>query len=191
MKPSQTTTSAAPTSRSRLSVFPPKLRLSSVGQKRVRLERQLVALLRLLADRKQANLGIAHLEHVLGEDGAHVRELEQVLGPRIGVRARVQQHRGPALGRDHDGDRRARDSRQATQLQEAGRQHRAGVPGGQDRIGLAFAHGAAGGDEGAVRLATHGLGRLLVHPDHLRRLDELQAPRVEARRAEEDRLDRR
>ena len=48
---------------------------------------------------------------------------------------------------------------------------------------------AAGGDERAVRLGLDRLGRLLVHGDLLRRLDERQAARVEAGRAVEDRLD--
>ncbi len=47
----------------------------------------------------------------------------------------------------------------------------------------------AGGDERAVRLRAHGLGRLLVHRDLLRRLDELETLRVEAGGTKEDRLD--
>ena len=97
---------------------------------------------------------------------------------------------GPVLGRDHDGDRRARDSRQAAQLEEAGGEHRAGVPGGDDRVGLLLADRAAGGDERAVRLRLDGLGRLLVHCDLACRLDELQSLRVEACRAVEHRADR-
>ena len=54
----------------------------------VRLERQLVALLGLLADRQEPHLRIRHLEDLLGEHGAHVRELDEVLGPPVGVRAR-------------------------------------------------------------------------------------------------------
>ena len=46
------------------------------------------------------------------------------------------------------------------------------------------------GDERAVRLRPHRLGRLLVHLDLLRRLDELEALRVEPGGAVEDRLDR-
>ena len=73
-------------SRWRLSTLPPKLR-SVRGEERVRLERELVPLLGLLADREQPHLGLRDLEHLLGEDRAHLGELEQVLGPRVRVRA--------------------------------------------------------------------------------------------------------
>src|SRR5213596_2489260 len=41
----------------------------------VRLERELVALLGLLADREQPDLRIVDLEHLVGEDRAHLGEL--------------------------------------------------------------------------------------------------------------------
>jgi hypothetical protein len=56
-----------------------------LSQERVSLERELVALLVLLADREQAHLGVAAVEDLLGEDGAHVRELDEVLGARVGM----------------------------------------------------------------------------------------------------------
>ena len=48
-------------------------------EERVRLERELVPLLRLLADREQPHRGRCDVEDLLGEDRAHVAELEQVL----------------------------------------------------------------------------------------------------------------
>src|SRR5207302_2279395 len=62
-------------------------------QQLVRLESQLVSLLRLLADREQAYLRAGDLEDLLGEDRAHRRELEQVLRAAIRVRAGVDQDR--------------------------------------------------------------------------------------------------
>ena len=83
----------------------------------VRLERELVALLRLLADREQPHLGLVDVEDLLGEDGAHVRELEQVLGARVGVRAAVEQHRRRrAERRDRDRDRGPEDAGDAAQV---------------------------------------------------------------------------
>ena len=80
------------------------------GQQLVSLERELVPLLGLLADREQAHLGPGHVEHLLGEDGPHVGELEQVLGAGIRVRPGVDEHRRTMLRRDHDRDRRPRDT---------------------------------------------------------------------------------
>ena len=75
------------------------------------------------------------------------------------------------------------------ELEQAGGEHRAGVAGRDDRVGLALGDGADGGDERALRLRADGLGRLLVHADHLGRRPELEALRVDAGVAEEDRLD--
>ena len=71
------------------------------------------------------------------------------------------------VGRDHDGDPGPEDALQAPDVQEARREHGAGVPGRDDGVGLAVADGANGPDERRVRLAAHGLGRLVVHLDHL------------------------
>ena len=178
VKPSATTTSAAPRSRSRASVLPAKSSSASREQ-RVRLERDRVALLRLLADREQAHLGIGHVEDLLGEDGAHVRELEEVLGPRVGVGARRRSAPRPEPRGNDDGDRRTHHAGQAPDVQQPGGEHRARVPCGDDRVGFAGADGSDSGDEARVRLRAHRVRRLLVHLDHVARLDELEALRVE------------
>ena len=189
VKPSATTTSAAKRSRSRASVFP--LKFSPLSrEERVRFEDEVVALLRLLADREQPHLGVRPLEDLLGEDRAHVRELHEVLGPRVGVRPGVDQHRRPVARREHDRDRRPVDALQPPDLEQPRREHRAGVPGRDDGVGTPLADGAVRHDERALRLRTDGLGGLLVHRDPLGRLDELETAGVEPGRAEEDRLDR-
>src|SRR5437868_12032622 len=53
------------------------------GEELMRLERELVALLRLLADGEQAHFQVGHAEDLLGEDGAHGRELDEVLRARV------------------------------------------------------------------------------------------------------------
>ena len=58
VKPSVTTTSAAPRSRSRLSALPREVE-AALAQQRMRVEGQRVALLVLLADREQAHLRVA------------------------------------------------------------------------------------------------------------------------------------
>ena len=77
------------------------------------------------------------------------------------------------------------DLGQAPDVEQARRERRARVPGGDDRVGLAVADSAAREDERALRLGAHGLDGLLVHLDRLGRLDELEALRVEALRPEE------
>ena len=72
-------------------------------------------------------------------------------------------------------------------MEQPGGEHRAGVPGRDDRVGAALGDGDVRGDERRVGLAPHRLGRLLVHLDQLRRLDEREPVRVEAGRAEERR----
>ena len=188
VKPSVTTTSAAFASRSRPSVLPREVE-GALGQERVRLERELVPLLRLLADREQAHLGVREAEDLLGEDRAHVGELEQVLGAGVGVGAAVEQHRRAVARRDRHGDRRAHHAREAADLEQAGGEHRAGVAGRDHRVGPPLGDRAAGCDERAVRLRAHGLGRLLVHRDHLLGDDELEPARVERRGAVEHRDD--
>ena len=188
VKPSVTTTSAGPRRSSRLSRLPLKFS-SLVAEERVRLERERIALLVLFADREQAHLRIRDVEQLAAEDRAHVRELEQVLGPGIGVRAGVEQHGRPLLGRDRDGDRRPHHAREPAQVQQPGGEHRTGVAGGDDRVGIAAGDRADRGDEARVGLRPDGLGRLLGHLDPLGRLDQRQALRVETRRAEEDDVD--
>ena len=74
-------------------------------------------------------------------------------------------------------------------MEQPGGQHRAGVAGREDGVRPSLGDRDVGGDERRVRLCAHGLGRLLVHLDHVGRLDQLEAVRFDPRRAEEDDLD--
>src|SRR5581483_6974900 len=87
------------------------------GEQRVRLDRQLVPLLRLLADGQKPDNRILDTEHLLGEDGPHGRELDEMLGPRVRVRAGVDEDGGPALGRNGNRDRRSQDAGNSAQLE--------------------------------------------------------------------------
>jgi hypothetical protein len=82
----------------------------------VRLERQLVSLLVLLADREEPDDGVVHSQDLVREDGSHVSELEKVLRPRVGVRARVDQEGGTFPAGNDDADPGAMDARQATDV---------------------------------------------------------------------------
>ena len=189
VKPSVTTTSETPESRSRLSALPAKLQPPVLAEEPVRLDRQLVALLVLLADREQAHLRPVHVEELFAEHGAHVGELDEVLGPPVGIRARVEQDARAPARRKGNGDRRPQHTGQAAQVQESGGEHRAGVAGGDRRVGRAVGDCPDAGDQARVRLGTDRLGRLLGHLDHLGRLDQRQAVGVQPGRAEERHLD--
>ena len=157
----------------------------------MRLERQLVSLFGLLADRQKPHLGIANPEDLLREDGAHVRELAQVLRPAVRVGAGVDQNRRPAPGGQDDRDPGPVDAPQPPDLEQPRGKHGAGVPGGDGRVGSALADEPTRNDKRAVALGADGFGGFLVHRDRGRGLDELEPARVEARRADEHRSDLR
>jgi len=112
-----------------------------------------------------------------------------VLGAAVGVRAGVDQDRRSAAGGDWHGDRRAANAGHAPQQDEAGREHRTGASGGNDCVGLPVRDGLDRPHERAVLLGAKRVCRLLVHAHDLRRGDERKPTRVEALRAEDDRLD--
>ena len=185
VNPSQTITSQPPPSSSRPSTLPSKPQRARLEQG-VRLERERVALLRLLSDREQPHPRPGDAEHLLREDRAHVAELEQVLGAGLGVGAGVDEDGRAVLGRDDDRDAGAEHAGQAPDVEEARSQDGAGVPGRDDGVGCAVADGAHGADERGLRLAAHRLGGLVVHLDDPRRDDELEPVRVEAGRPVDD-----
>ncbi len=160
-----------------------------VAEQLVGLDRHLVALLGLLADREQADGRVRAAEDLLGEDRAHRRELNEVLGPAVGVRAGVDQHRDARAERDRDSDRGSEDARETSEVEQAGGEHRARVAGRDDSVRAAVGHGADGRDEARVRLRPHGLRGLVRHLDPVGRLDERQAAGREPGRAEEHDLD--
>ena len=166
VKPSVTKTSTVPSSSSRPSALPAKSRPSALAEQLVRLERELVALLGLLADREQADARLLDAEDLLGEDGAHVGELEQVLGPVVGVRAGVDQD-GDARRASGAGRRSRAASRPAARRMWS--RPAASIapvfPAETTASALAVADRADGGDERRVRLRAHGLGGLVGHLD--------------------------
>ncbi len=119
-------------------------------------------------------------------------ELEQVLGSGVGIRACVDQNRrAPPRGKRR-GNGGPADVREPADLEQAGGEHRSGVPRRDDHVGTALGDRLAGEEERAVALLARRVGRLLVHPDDLRRLDDLEIGRERRdhlSRAEEDRRD--
>ena len=97
------------------------------------------------------------------------------------VRARVDQDAGAVIRRDHDRDARAKHAGQPSDVEQAGGEHRARVPGRDDGVGITVADRANGPDERGVRLVAHGVGGLVVHLDHPVRDDVVETVRLEAR----------
>src|SRR5439155_18467645 len=148
--------------------------------KLVRLESELISLLGFLADRQQPNRRIAYVEDLFRETHALVGELQEIVGPGVGVGARVEQNRRSAARGNRHGDRGAAYARDSAQLEQASSQHRPGVARRDDGVSLAFGDGPAGDDEGAVWLGADGFGRYFVHRDHVGRLEQGEPVRVEA-----------
>ena len=159
------------------------------AQQLVGVDRELVPLLALFADREEPHLGIGDLEDLLREDGAHVSELHEVLGPRVGVGARVDEHAATDLGRDHDRDRRAVHTADTTNMEKRRGQHGTRVPGRDGCVSLTVGNRANGAHERRVRLRANGVDGMVVHVDRLRGLDQGETVRVEARRPHQHRLD--
>ena len=183
VKPSVTKTSAAPRSRSRPSAFPAKSIPAASRSSVVRLERELVALLRLLADREQAHARAARRR------GSPARRPSPSTRTGAGARAGCRRSRrrrsaprrrsrvgsGTAIaGRSTPGSRR-RWSRPAASIAPVfPAETTASAPPS------ATARTAATSDESGF--AAHGLGRLLGHLDPVRRDRRARARRCRGRR---------
>ena len=135
VKPSQTTTSAACASSSRLSTLPTKSQIGCPSSSRMRLADEPVPLLRLLADREKGDVRVGDAQDLLGEDGAHVRELERGAPAE---RRRSRPRRSAPRARRWTGSGTAIAGRwtsgQPADLEEPGGEHRARVPGGDDGV---------------------------------------------------------
>ena len=107
VKPSATITSAAPVPIAKPSTLPTKFRPVATGSSAVRRDDDLGALGRLRAVGEQRHARRRDAADGLHERRAHVRELDQVLGPDLDVGARVEQQERRARDRDDDRQRRA------------------------------------------------------------------------------------
>ena len=138
------------------------------------LEQVRRALGRLLAVGQQRHARVVDAHRRLRERRAHVRELDQVLGPAAGVGADVeQQHRRGARDRHRQRQRGPVDAAVASHVEQAGGERRAGRPAGHERLRAAFGDRPGGLDDRGVRGRAdreRGVGGLR---DRDRRVDEL------------------
>ena len=168
---SQTTTSARWVVRSLPSTLPSKRRSVASSSSVARWIRASPLPFSSPIDRS-ATRGSRDAQDALGEDRAHPRVLDEVLGSRVGVGADVEEdHR--ALRGDHlDRERRAIDAGQPAEPQDRGGHPGAGVTRGHDRVRLAVLDQVDRDEDRRVLLLAEGQRRMLVHPDDLAGMDD-------------------
>ena len=165
VKPSVTTTSAAPAPISSPSTKPQKS-MGSVEARRICAARftGLDALHVFLADVEDADGRPFDAEDGAGERLAHHRKVDKLFGFAFGVGADVEHHGLPAHGRPKHGDGRARDAFDALEHEERHRHQRAGVAGARRRHPPSCAATASSACHmRGVAAAAHRLARLFLH----------------------------
>ncbi len=128
-----------------------------------------VALALLLADREERHPRVRDAQHPLGEEGAHVGVLVEVLGGRIGIGADVEEHERPGFGDHLDGQGRSIDAAQAAQPQDRGGHAGAGMAGRDDGFRLAALDEIHGHEDRRILLLAERASGMLIHADDLAR----------------------
>ena len=134
-----------------------------------------VPLLGFLAVAQQSDRGLGAAEDVLGVDGAEPRELHELLGGAIDVRARVDEHDRLLERGDHRRDRGAREPVMQLEQEDGGRHLCAGVASGDEGVRLFRRVQLEAHDHGAVRLAADGGRGTVGHLDDVRCFDDADA----------------
>ena len=133
-----------------------------------------VSLAVLLADGEEADAGMGDVQDVAGIHVAHDGELEEVVWVAIDVGANVEQDGGDSerCGQD-GGEAWAMNSSEHSQNHFGCGHGCAGVPGGEETGGGAFADHAQPDAHGGVSFGADGLGGLVFHADPLGGVDDL------------------
>ena len=148
-----------------------------LAQERAGLAHQRVALRVLLAVGEQPDARPRSTEDALDVGRAHDRELDELLGSAIDVRADVAEQAVAVQSRERRRDRRPLDAADAPEPEQGRDHHRARVAGRDEAARAAGADLGDPDDERRLRLGPDGLGRLIRHLDHVRRVDDLEAGR--------------
>ncbi len=137
-----------------------------------------VPLLGLLADGQQPDGRVVAAEQVLGVHGAEPGELHQLLGRAVDVRTRVEHDDRLARGREEGADGGAHEPLVAPEHERRRGHLRAGVAGGDERVGVAGGLHPQADRHRAARLAAHHDRRLVGHGDDVGRVDDRQPAAV-------------
>jgi hypothetical protein len=98
--------------------------------------------------------------HGLHERRAHVRELDEHLGPDLDVRARVEQQERLPGHRDDHGESGPVDALHALEAEQRGGERRSGGAAADQGLRFTGRHGRDGADDRRLGRATHGPGRV-------------------------------
>ena len=133
----------------------------------MRLLDQLVPLGVFLADVEQPDARRGDAEHVTRDDRTHGRELGELQGRCLGVRAEIEDVRVATVARRHRGhDGRALDPAHGLQHEVRHRGERAGIAGTDHRVRPAFLHQVDGDAHGGILAPANGFARMLGHAHH-------------------------
>jgi hypothetical protein len=113
----------------------------------------------------------------LHERRAHVRELDQVLGPHLDVGAGVEQQERLPRHRDEQRERRPVDAAGALEGEQRRGQRRAGGTTGNQRVSVAGGNGGDRAHDRGVEVAPHRSGGVRILGDRHRRVDDRDALR--------------
>ena len=132
------------------------------------------------ADGHESDGGVLKLQHMPGKNGAHDRVLEHVNRAGINIGARVNEDADVLLGREVARNARAFDPFEGAKFDGGGGDHRAGVSGTDDGIGLAIFHKINGASERGVFLPADRFDGVIRHVNHLGGVDDFEAAVVAA-----------
>jgi hypothetical protein len=138
---------------------------------------RLVALALLLADGEQRDARILDAENPLCVDGAHVRELVEIVAARVHVRADVEQDERARLRHHLNRQSGAIDPWQSTELENRRRHARPGVARGNQRVGPALLEQVHRDHDRRILLGLQRERRRFVHFHDLAGRDDLHARR--------------
>jgi hypothetical protein len=142
-------------------------------QRRGRRPGHLGSLGSLLAVRQERHSWPSHAQHAAGVDLAHEGELDQVKRPAVDVGARVEHHRPSLDGGEERQDGGPLHVAGAPEHHHGPCHHGAAVPGAHHGRGLTVADQLQRDPDRAGLLPANGLARVLVHPDGLGRVANL------------------
>ncbi len=140
-----------------------------------------VPLLVLLADVEQSDLGAGAAEHVAHEHGAEIGEPHHLTGAAVDVGPRIEDQHRQMGGGKQGAHRRSLDAVMQAELHRGASEDGAGIPRGHEGIGPIGGLKAQADHDAGARLPAQGGDGLLVHPHHVRRVENLESGTIEAR----------
>ncbi len=147
---------------------------AAAGQQCRSIADNLIPLDFLLADIQQSDARPGDVLDAFHDNGAHDRELEQVLRRTVGIGAKIEHVTPAGLGWHQRHNRGAVDARQGLEHEPCGRHQRAGVSGAYTGFRLALLDEVDGDSHRGIFLLTQRITWRLVHRNHFARVLDKQ-----------------